>query len=104
MHEIANAFLTNDETITKRIYRAKEKIRKEKIELEVPAHASLNERIDAVLHALYLLFNEGYNSSHPDKREVMISQVLDGIVDKSATEWYFPDDALLCFPVIRENI
>jgi RNA polymerase sigma factor (sigma-70 family) len=64
--EIAKAFLTNEETITKRIYRAKEKIRTEGVELEFPAAGSLPLRLDAVLHSLYLLFNEGYNSSHPD--------------------------------------
>ncbi|HRI20316.1 MAG TPA: sigma-70 family RNA polymerase sigma factor [Panacibacter sp.] len=67
VHEIAQAFLTTDETISKRIYRAKEKIRNEKIKLEVPAHTSLTERLETVLHTLYLLFNEGYNSSHIDK-------------------------------------
>ena len=65
--EIAKAFLVGEETIAKRIYRAKEKIRSEGIELELPASAQLPWRLDAVLHCLYLLFNEGYNSSHPDK-------------------------------------
>jgi RNA polymerase sigma factor (sigma-70 family) len=65
--EIANSFLTNEETITKRIYRAKEKIKEENISLEVPVPAHIPGRIDAVLHSLYLLFNEGYNSSHPDQ-------------------------------------
>ena len=65
--EIANAFLTSEDTVAKRIYRAREKIREEKINLEVPVPAELPERLDTVLHALYLLFNEGYNSSHPDK-------------------------------------
>ena len=65
--EIAKAFLTNDETIGKRVYRAKEKIKAEKIELEVPVNEELEARLDAVLKSLYLLFNEGYNSSHPDK-------------------------------------
>jgi RNA polymerase sigma-70 factor (ECF subfamily) len=65
--EIARAFLTSEETISKRIYRAKEKIRNEKIELELPAASELAERLDAVLKSLYLLFNEGYNSSHPDQ-------------------------------------
>jgi RNA polymerase sigma factor (sigma-70 family) len=65
--EIANSFLTNAETITKRLYRAREKIREEKITLEAPVPASLPGRLDAVLHSLYLLFNEGYNSSHPDE-------------------------------------
>jgi RNA polymerase sigma factor (sigma-70 family) len=66
--EIAHNFLTNDETITKRLYRAREKIREENISLEAPVPASLpGRRLDAVVHSLYLLFNEGYNSSHPDE-------------------------------------
>lgn len=65
--EIAKAFLTTDETIAKRIYRAKEKIKAEKIELEVPQGTELPLRIDAVLKSLYLLFNEGYKSSNADK-------------------------------------
>jgi RNA polymerase sigma factor (sigma-70 family) len=65
--EIAKAFLTNDETISKRIYRAKEKIKIENIELNVPQGKELPARLSVVLKSLYLLFNEGYNSSHPDK-------------------------------------
>ena len=65
--EIAKAFLKEEETIAKRIYRAKEKIRLEGIQLEMPGNHQLSQRIDTVLHSLYLLFNEGYNSSHPDK-------------------------------------
>jgi len=64
--EIAKAFLTNEETISKRVYRAKEKIKSEKIELEVPVSEELPERLDAVLKSMYLLFNEGYYSSHPE--------------------------------------
>src|SRR6266496_3567670 len=67
INEIAKAFLTNEETITKRIYRAKEKIKSENIELNVPQGKELPQRLDVVLKSLYLLFNEGYNSSHPDQ-------------------------------------
>lgn len=67
VNEIARAFLTTDDTIAKRIYRAKEKIKAEKIELDVPHSNELSSRIDTVLKSLYLLFNEGYKSSHPDK-------------------------------------
>lgn len=67
VHEIANAFLTNEETISKRIYRAKEKIKTGNIELDVPDGNELATRTDAVLRILYLLFNEGYNSSHPEQ-------------------------------------
>jgi len=65
--EIARAFLTSDETISKRIYRAKEKIKAANIELDVPESHELSSRIDTVLKSLYLLFNEGYKSSNPDK-------------------------------------
>jgi RNA polymerase sigma factor (sigma-70 family) len=64
--EIAKAYLTNEDTIAKRIYRAKEKIRTANIEMEVPQGDELPARLDVVLKALYLLFNEGYNSSSPD--------------------------------------
>ena len=66
IHEISHAFLTSDETIAKRIYRAKEKIKEEKIELEVPVSNELKERLETVLKSLYLLFNEGYTSPNPD--------------------------------------
>ena len=65
--EIATSFLTNEETITKRLFRAREKIREEKISLEGPLPSAVPGRMDAVLHTLYLLFSEGYNSSHPDR-------------------------------------
>jgi RNA polymerase sigma factor (sigma-70 family) len=65
--EIAHSFLTHDETITKRLYRAREKIREEKINLEIPSTQTLLSRLETVLHTLYLLFTEGYNSSNPDE-------------------------------------
>ncbi len=76
--EIAKAFLTNDETIAKRIYRAKEKIKTEQIELEVPQGKELATRLNAVLQTLYLLFNEGYNSSHPEQliREDLCAEAM----------------------------
>ena len=66
VREIAGAFLTNEETITKRLYRAKEKIRQDGIRLEVPDGPHLLNRLDGVLKSIYLLFSEGYNSLHPD--------------------------------------
>ncbi len=65
--EIARAFLTTEDTITKRLYRAREKIRAENISLEAPLPVQLRPRLAAVLHSLYLLFNEGYYSSHSDR-------------------------------------
>jgi RNA polymerase sigma factor (sigma-70 family) len=64
--EIANAFLTNKETVNKRLYRAREKLRTENIPIEFPGEAELPARLDAVLLTLYLLFNEGYYSESHD--------------------------------------
>ncbi len=63
IEEIADAFLTNKETIHKRLARAKEKLRSAKIKISLPASGEVNLRVDAVLTSLYLLFNEGYYSS-----------------------------------------
>ena len=71
--EIAHAFLTNEETIQKRIARAKDKLREEKISLEVPPPHLLADRIDAVLKVIYLLFNEGY---HPSQSALKIREDL----------------------------
>ena len=60
--EIAHAFLTNEETIAKRIYRAKAKIREERIKIEAPSVYDLSFRLNSVLKILYLIFNEGYYS------------------------------------------
>jgi len=73
VREIASAFLTNEETIQKRIARAKEKLRDEKISLEIPSPQSLSSRIDAVLKVLYLLFNEGY---HPSQSNQLLREDL----------------------------
>lgn len=61
--EIAEAFLTNKETINKRLFRAKEKLRTENIKIELPTENDVNSRLETVLTTLYLLFNEGYHSS-----------------------------------------
>src|SRR5687767_4167675 len=76
--EIARAFLKEEETIAKRIYRAREKIRTDNISLELPAASKIKERLEAVLHSLYLLFNEGYHSSHPEQliREELCEEAM----------------------------
>ncbi|GAB4039657.1 RNA polymerase sigma factor [Spirosoma jeollabukense] len=60
--EIAEAFLTNKETINKRLFRAKEKLRRLNVTMELPPEAALIHRLDSVLRVIYLLFNEGYYS------------------------------------------
>lgn len=62
IEEIADAFLSNKETINKRLFRAKEKLRTGHVKLEFPPPAELDKRLEAVLTTLYLLFNEGYYS------------------------------------------
>lgn len=64
--EIANAFLSNKETINKRLARAKEKLRLEKVSLELPGEKEIINRTDSVLTTLYLLYNEGYYSESQD--------------------------------------
>ncbi|MFL5773180.1 MAG: RNA polymerase sigma factor [Flavisolibacter sp.] len=61
--EIADAFLTKKETITKRLFRAKEKLREENIRIEMPPVHEIDQRLGAVLTTIYLLFSEGYYSS-----------------------------------------
>ncbi len=65
--EIATAFLSNKETINKRLYRAKEKLRTEKVAMEFPPESELAGRLQPVLTTLYLLFNEGYYSESRDE-------------------------------------
>jgi RNA polymerase sigma factor (sigma-70 family) len=60
--EIADAFLTNKETINKRLFRAKEKLRLEKVQIKFPNKIEIDKRLETVLTALYLLFSEGYYS------------------------------------------
>ena len=61
--EIANAFLVPEATMAQRISRAKQKVKSSGVGFQLPTPAERNERLSAVLHVLYLIFNEGYASS-----------------------------------------
>ena len=65
--EIAKAFLTSEDTVSKRLYRTKEFFRENKIKLVIPSVDELKSRTNAVLNSIYLLFNEGYNSTHAEQ-------------------------------------
>jgi RNA polymerase sigma factor (sigma-70 family) len=67
IEEIADAFLTNKETINKRLFRAKEKLRAEKMDIALPPATDMESRLEAVLATIYLLFNEGYYSVSQNK-------------------------------------
>ncbi|MGN6601695.1 MAG: RNA polymerase sigma factor [Ginsengibacter sp.] len=64
--EIADAFLSNKETVTKRIYRAREKLRNEKVAISFPTKEEIDNRLQTVLRTIYLLFSEGYYSERKD--------------------------------------
>jgi len=65
--EIAKAFLTTEASVAKRLTRAKQRLREDGVPFEIPVEAELSERLEAVLHTLYLLFNEGYKASGGDR-------------------------------------
>jgi RNA polymerase sigma factor (sigma-70 family) len=65
--EIAHALLTNEAVIQKRLYRAKQFLKDNQIQLDIPAGHELTGRLDIVYTVLYLLFNEGYNSGNADE-------------------------------------
>lgn len=61
--EIANAFLVPEATMAQRISRAKQRIKTSGVPFRLPTDRERAERLNAVLHVLYLIFNEGYASS-----------------------------------------
>ncbi len=65
--EIAKAFLTSEDTVSKRLYRTKEFFRNNKVKLDIPNVNEIKSRTEAVLNSIYLLFNEGYNSTHTEE-------------------------------------
>lgn len=65
--EIAHAFLSTEAAIDKQLTRTKQRIRDANLGYELPEGADLAARLDGVLAALYLLFNEGYKASAGDR-------------------------------------
>jgi RNA polymerase sigma factor (sigma-70 family) len=72
--EIARAFLVPEATMTRRISRAKQRIKDSGVPFSMPPRSERAERLAAVLHVLYLIFNEGYAStSGPSLQRVELS-------------------------------
>lgn len=104
IREIADAFLTGKEAIYKRISRAREKLREQKIHLAQPDRFEIDNRLAAVLTTLYLLFSEGYYSSSHDTvlRKDLCAEAMrltlllieNGHTDKPAVNALY---ALMCF-------
>ena len=65
-NEIASAVLTKEDTIKKRLSRARKVISRENITFEIPLGEELVERLDSVHEVLYLIFNEGFHSNRTD--------------------------------------
>lgn len=65
--EIAKSYLVSAATMKKRISRAKVTIREQQIPYEIPSRAELAGRLDAVLHVVYLVYNEGYAATSGDE-------------------------------------
>jgi len=78
IEEIANAFLSNKETINKRLFRAREKLREQKVQVELPSSKEIDERLNTVLTTLYLLYNEGYYSESNEEivREDLCNEAI----------------------------
>lgn len=76
--EIAKAYVTNYDTIEKRLYRAKQIFKDKKVEFELPPPQQLEERMDVVLLSVYLLFNEGYNATSNEEliRKDMMQEAM----------------------------
>jgi len=108
--EIAKAFLTNEDTVSKRLYRTKEFFRQHKIKLVIPSIDEIKNRTDSVLNAIYLLFNEGYNSTNSEEliRKNVIAEAM--MLCKLLTEndhtqqpEVFALMALMCFHSARSD-
>jgi RNA polymerase sigma factor (sigma-70 family) len=76
--EIARAFMCPYDTIEKRLYRARQALKENKVSFELPPAAELNQRLQQVLTSIYLLFNEGYNATHHDtiiRNDLMVESI-----------------------------
>ncbi|MEO7059767.1 MAG: DUF6596 domain-containing protein [Lapillicoccus sp.] len=90
--EIASAFLVQETTIGQRITRAKGKITAARISYRVPSSEDLPARVSGVLAVLFLIFNEGYLASDPQKESVRSDLTLEAIRLTRLVLGLLPDD------------
>ncbi len=89
--EIARAFLAREATISQRIVRAKQALRDARVPFEIPRHDELDERVDAVLQVIYLVFNEGYAATSGEdllrpalcEEAIRLARVLAGLMPQA---------------------
>ena len=108
--EIAKAFVIGYDTIEKRLTRARQGFRDNNVQFELPPAAELDNRLDNVLLAIYLLFNEGYNSTqHEDLiRKDLMSEAMElcqlilrsSFIDPANTHALL---SLICFTTSRNE-
>jgi RNA polymerase sigma factor (sigma-70 family) len=108
--EIAKTFLTGEDTISKRLYRTKEFFREHKIPFVIPSVDELKNRTETVVNAIYLLFNEGYNSTNTEEliRKDLIEEAMmlcKLLTENSNTQMpeVYALMALMCFHSARSN-
>ncbi len=89
--EIARAFLVPEETMTRRISRAKQAIRESGLPFAMPPAAERAERLRVVLHVLYLIFNEGYASTAGTELQ-RVDLALEGIRLARLVHALLPDE------------
>jgi RNA polymerase sigma factor (sigma-70 family) len=108
--EIAKAFVAGYDTIEKRLSRARQSFRDNNVQFELPPTIELDSRLENVLLAIYLLFNEGYNSTqHEDLiRKDLLNEAIqlcelilrNRFIDPSNTHALL---ALICFTASRNE-
>jgi len=106
IEEIADAFLTNKEAINKRLYRAREKLREEKVAIVLVNIQEVEGRLDSVMTTIYLLFTEGYYSAARDARKELCREAMrlcrmlidNPLTDRPAVNALL---ALMCFHASR---
>lgn len=108
--EIAKAFVTGYDTIEKRLTRARQNFRESNVQFELPPAAELDSRLDNVLLAIYLLFNEGYNSTQHEEliRKDLMQEAMQlcELICRSPAVDHFKAHALMaliCFTASRNG-